>query len=57
MIQIDKHEAEMVRKKFPFVHIHKTVHKYYVEEAPRIMRFLRRGQPQKEVIPYRRYAY
>lgn len=57
MIQIDKREAEMVRKKFPFVHIHKTVHKYYVEEAPRVMRFLHKEQPQREVISYRRYAY
>lgn len=46
LISISKKEAELVRKKFPAVHIRRTVHKYYMEEAKRAMIYinkLRRG--------------
>lgn len=41
MIVIDKHEAELVRKYFPYVHIRRTMHKYYMEENKKAMSFLK----------------
>lgn len=41
MIRITKDEAKMVRKYFPYVHIHRTTHKYYMNENDRAVRFLR----------------
>ena len=40
MINISKREAELIREKFPQVHIRRTVHKYYMEEAKRAMIFI-----------------
>lgn len=40
MVNISKREAELIREKFPTVHIRRTVHKYYMEEAKRAMIFL-----------------
>lgn len=40
MINISKREAELIRKRFPQVHIRRTVHKYYMEEAKRAMIFI-----------------
>ena len=40
MIRISKQETELIRKYFPYVHIRRTVHKYYMEENKRAMSFL-----------------
>ena len=40
LINISKKEAELVREKFPNVHIRRTVHKYYMKEAKRALIFI-----------------
>lgn len=40
MIRITKDEAKMIRKYFPYVHIHRTTHKYYMNENPKAVKFL-----------------
>lgn len=42
MIQITKKEAEIVRAKFPDVSVHRTVHKYYVEDTYKVLRAIGR---------------
>lgn len=42
MVLISKTEAAEIRKLFPDTHIHRTVHKYYVEENSRVMNFLKK---------------
>lgn len=42
MIQISKSEARMVRKMFPNIHMKRTVNKYYAEERPQLLQFLKR---------------
>lgn len=42
MIQISKSEAKLVRKLFPGVPIKRTVHKFYTEERPSILKALGR---------------
>ncbi len=42
MILISKSDAAEIRKLFPDTHIHRTVHKYYVEENSRVMSFLKK---------------
>lgn len=37
MIQITKKEAEILRAKMPDVSIHRTVHRYYVEETWKVL--------------------
>lgn len=49
MIQISKEEAKMIRSKFPHVPIKRTVHKYYAEEHPAVMKLLGRIQQRKGV--------
>lgn len=41
MIVINKEEAKLIRKYFPYVHIQRTVHKYYMEENTRAINFLK----------------
>ena len=40
MIIISKHETELIRKYFPYVHIRRTTNKYYMEEHKKAMEFL-----------------
>lgn len=49
MIQISKDEAKLIRKKMPNMPLKRTVHKYYAEERPAIMRLLGRAPQRKEV--------
>lgn len=37
MIKISQREADLVREKYPQVHIRRTVHGYYMEEAKKAM--------------------
>ncbi len=50
MIAITKDEAEQVRKYFPYTHIRRTTHKYYMEENRKAVDFLRgvRGDRSKK---------
>ncbi len=41
MITITRKEADMVRKYFPWVHIRRTTHRYYMEEDPKAVSFLK----------------
>ena len=41
MISISKTETKLIRKYFPYVHIRRTVHKYYMEENKKAMDFLK----------------
>ena len=52
MIQISKDEARLIRNKMPDVPIKRTVHKYYAEERPAVMKLLGRTQQRKEVKRY-----
>lgn len=47
MICISKKETELVRKYFPYVHIRRTVHKYYMEENKKAMEFLKNYNQNK----------
>lgn len=49
MVQISKEEAKMVRTYMPDVHMKRTVHKYYAESSPALLRLLRTGSPGKDV--------
>lgn len=49
MIQISKDEARMLRQHFPGVAIKRTVNKYYIEERPRVLEFLKRVAAMKVV--------
>lgn len=42
MILVSKAEAEAIRKKFPNVHLKRTVNRYYAEEHPAVMKMLRK---------------
>lgn len=49
LIRISQREAELVREKYPNVHIRRTVHKYYMEESKKAMIFIskyRRGRQE-----------
>lgn len=48
MIKISKEQAAIVRKNFPYVHIKRTVNKYYMEEDKEAMNFI--SQPYKKGI-------
>lgn len=41
MVSITRQEAELVRKYFPYVHIRRTTHKYYMEENRKAVEFLK----------------
>ena len=41
MIQVTKEEMKKLRERFPGVRATRTVHKYYIEENPRLLAFLR----------------
>lgn len=42
MIQLnDKNEVKALRRKFPGLHIVRTVHKYYVDETKQVLDFLK----------------
>ncbi len=48
MINISKQETELIRKYFPYVHIRRTTHKYYMEENKKAMEFLKNYNKHKE---------
>lgn len=48
MITITKKETELIRKYFPYVHIRRTVNKYYMEENRKAMEFLKNYKSNKE---------
>ena len=41
MISISKEEAKLIRKYFPYVHVRRTMHKYYMEEGKKAINFLK----------------
>lgn len=41
MINITKEETKLIRKYFPYVHIRRTTHKYYMEENRKAVEFLK----------------
>lgn len=43
MIQVNKEDMKKLRERFPNIQATRTVHKYYVEERPEIVAFLKRG--------------
>ncbi len=49
MIQISKSEAKMIRERIPDAPIKRTVHKYYAEENPAVMKLLGRPQQRRGV--------
>ena len=42
MIQVSKEEMKKLRERFPGIRATRTVHKYYIEENPRVLAFLGR---------------
>lgn len=48
MVQISKEQAKLVRKAFPGIHIHRTVHKFYVEENGRLMQYLKKIEEESK---------
>lgn len=53
MIQVSKNEAKAIRESLPNVPLKRTVHKYYAEECPAVMRLIGRAPQRKDV---RRFA-
>lgn len=49
MIQVSKDEAKLIRENMPGVPLKRTVHKYYAEESPVVMRLIGRAPQRKEV--------
>lgn len=49
MIQISKNEARLIREAFPALHIKRTVNRYYIEERPQVLAFLKRISHSKAV--------
>lgn len=41
MINITKDQADLVKKYFPYVHIMRTTHKYYMEENSKAVNFIK----------------
>ena len=41
MIQVSKEEMKKLRERFPNIRATRTVHKYYIEENPRVLSFLK----------------
>lgn len=48
MISISKEEVKLIRKRFPWAHIRRTTHRYYVEEHKRVLEFLKSHAEGKE---------
>jgi hypothetical protein len=48
MIKISEQESKLIRKYFPYVHIRRTTHKYYMEENKKAMDFLKNYYKSKE---------
>lgn len=49
MIQVSKEEAKLIREKIPNAPLKRTVHKYYAEEQPAILRLIGHAPQHKEV--------
>ncbi len=52
MIQVTKEQMKKLRKKFPGIQATRTVHKYYIEENPQYIDYLKDGWKDEE----RKYA-
>lgn len=50
MILVTKDEAQKLRERFPSLHIHRTMHKWYVAKNQRALWYLDRIRREKEVI-------
>lgn len=48
MVRITKEDARLIRAYFPGVHIRRTTHQYYMEEAKRAIAFLKRHNANRE---------
>lgn len=48
MVSISKAEAAAVRKRFPHLHLRRTVNKYFVEENQAVLEFLKNLNVKKE---------
>lgn len=44
MVRITKEEMQKLRERFPNIRATRTVHKYYIEEAPEYIAFLNKGR-------------
>jgi len=43
MIQVSKYEMKKLRERWPDIRATRTVHKYYIEENPKWVAFLKNG--------------
>lgn len=43
MIQVNKEDMKQLRKRFPNLKATRTVHKYYIEEDPKVIAYLKNG--------------
>lgn len=50
MVAISKAEAMAVRKRFPHLHLRRTVNKYFVEESSAVLEFLKTLWVKKEQV-------
>ena len=50
MIAITKTEAAAIRKRFPHLHMRRTVNKYFVEENQTVLEFLKSLCVKKESV-------
>lgn len=48
MVQVSKEEMKRLRERFPKIHARRTVNKYYIEESPKVMAFLKNMYARKE---------
>lgn len=50
MIKISREEADIIRRKLPDVTIHRTVHKYYVENSYAVQKLMRSISRKTEAV-------
>ena len=43
MVRLSKEEMKRMRERFPKIQATRTVHRYYIEERPEYMAFLKNG--------------
>lgn len=48
MIQVERDKIDILRKVFPHIHIRRTANKYYIEESPKVVLYLKRCGIRKE---------
>lgn len=44
MIPVSKEQLQKIRERFPNIRATRTVHKYFIEENPKVMAYIKNGE-------------